>query len=128
MIQAPNAHNLPLPSIALSKLLALGDIGNTPNKVAPAKDSHATSSSSRKHSSKSKKKKASLKAMALLESSSNSDDDDDTSSKAFSVAAFDPQRDYFGNSDFNSQEYVLESKTFEMLTTESQFFCRQSSC
>ena len=109
MIQAPNAQNLPLPFIAPPKLLTPGDIGNignTHNKVAPVNDSPATSSSSKKQSSKSKKKKALLKAMALLESSSDSDYDDNTSFEASSVAAFNPQRDYFGNSGFDSQGYV----------------------
>jgi hypothetical protein len=110
MIQAPNAQNLPLPSIVSPKLITPDNIGNTPNKVMPAKESPVTSSSSKKQSSKSKKKKALLRAMALLYSLSGSDgdndDDDDDAYEASSVAAYDPQRNYFGNSGFDSQEYV----------------------
>jgi hypothetical protein len=108
LIQAPNAQNLPLPSIVPPKLLTPDDIGNNPNKVMPAKESLTTSSSSKKQSSKSKKKKTLLRAMALMDSLSGSDgdDDDDTASEASSVAAYDPQINYFGNSGFDSQEYV----------------------
>jgi hypothetical protein len=72
MIQAPKAQNLPLPSIVSSKLITPDNIGKTPNKVTPSKDSPAASSSSNKQSSKSKKKKALLQAMALLDSLSAS--------------------------------------------------------
>jgi hypothetical protein len=51
--------------------------------------------------------------MALLDSLSGSEgdnddnnDNDDTASEASSVAAYDPQRNYFANSIFDSQEYV----------------------
>jgi cation transport ATPase len=58
MIQAPEAQNLPLPSIIVSpKLITPDNIGKTPNKVTHSKDSPAASSSSKKQSSKSKKKK-----------------------------------------------------------------------
>jgi hypothetical protein len=43
----------------------------------------------------------------MLDSFNDSDDDDDdAASEASSVAAFDPQRNYFGNSGFDSQDYV----------------------
>ena len=107
MIQTPKAQNLPSPSIVSPKLVTSDDIGKTPNKVKPSNESHAASSSSKKPSSKSKKKKALLQAMALLDSLSGSDDDDaDASSSGSFVAAYDPQRDYFGNLGFNSQGYV----------------------
>jgi hypothetical protein len=112
LIQAPKAQNLPLPSIVSPKLITPDDIGKTPDKVTPTKDSPAASSSLKKQSSKSKKKKALLRAMALLDSLSASDgdddndDNDDVSSEASSVAAYDPQKDYFGNSGFDSQGYV----------------------
>jgi hypothetical protein len=48
--------------------------------------------------------------MALLDSLSGSDgdndDDDDTAFEASSIAAYNPQRNHFGNSRFDSQEYV----------------------
>jgi hypothetical protein len=93
MIQAPKAQNLPLPSIVSPKLITPEDIGKTPNKVTPYKDSPAASSSSKKQSSKSKKKKALVQAMTLLDSLSASDGDDDNDDvcyKASSVAAYDP--------------------------------------
>jgi hypothetical protein len=60
MIQAPKAQNLPLPFIVSPKLITPDNIGKTPNKVTPSKDSPAASSSSKKQSSKNKKKKALL--------------------------------------------------------------------
>ena len=48
MIQAPKAHNLPLPSIVSPKLITLDDIGKTPNKVKPSNESPAAPSSSKK--------------------------------------------------------------------------------
>jgi hypothetical protein len=87
------AQNLPLPSIVSPKLITPDNIGKTPNKVTPYKDSPVASSSSKKQSFKSKKKKALLQAMALLDSLSASDGDDDNDdmcSEASSVAAYDP--------------------------------------
>jgi hypothetical protein len=90
LIQAPNAQNLPLPSIVSPKLIT-SDIGKTPDKVMPDIESPTTSSPSKKHSSKNKKKKkALLRAMLDSLSASDDDDNDDAFSEASSIAAFDP--------------------------------------
>jgi hypothetical protein len=103
MIQAPNAQNLPLPSIVSPKLITSDDIGLSKNPLLHLPQ--------RSNLPRVKRKKALLHAMALLDSLSgsdndNDDDDDDDASEASSVSAYDPQRNYFGNSSFDSQEYV----------------------
>jgi hypothetical protein len=107
MIQAPKAQNLPLPSIISPKLLTPNDVSQPQIDAAPSNVSLAGSSSSKKQSSKEKKKKALMKAMALLDSLSGSDgdDDEDDGSEASSDIP-DPQRNLFGNSGFNTQDYV----------------------
>ena len=98
MIQALKAHNVPLPSI-VPKLITPDDIGQTLNKVLLAANSLTSYSSM----TKKEKKKALLKAM--IESLNESDDDDDATFEAFSTPV-DPQRNYFGNSGFDSPDNV----------------------
>jgi hypothetical protein len=43
----------------------------------------------------------------MLDSFNESDNDDDTASEASSAPVFDPQRNYFGNSGFDSPDNVL---------------------
>jgi hypothetical protein len=88
-------------SIVPSKLITPGDIGKTPNKVLPTDAVSPTSSSS--FMTKKEKKKALLKAML---DSFNETDDDDTASEASSASVFDPQRNYFGNSSFESPDNI----------------------
>ena len=52
-----------------------------------------------------------MKAMALLDSLSGSDDDDDDSETS-SSAVSDPQRQLFGNSGFETQDYILGLEDF----------------
>jgi hypothetical protein len=105
MTQALNAQNLPLPSIVQPKLITPSDIGQTLIKAKLALPDSSASSKGMSSKSKKEKKKALLKAM--LDSFNDSDDvEDDTASEASSVAAFDPQRNYFGKSRFDSQDYV----------------------
>ena len=99
LIQAPGAQNVPLPSI-VPKLITPDDIGQTPKKALPNADSPTLSSTMTKKD----KKKALLKAM--IESLNESDDDDDATSED-SSALVDPQRNYFGNSGFDSPDNVL---------------------
>ena len=106
MIQAPKAQNLPLPSIISPKLLTLDAICQSTKDLVPSNVSPTASSSSKKLSSKSKKKKFLLKAMALLDSLSGSSDDDEDGFEASFDAAFNSQRDLFGNLSFDSQEFV----------------------
>jgi hypothetical protein len=82
----------------------------TPNDFLPVKEaspiskiSLPTSSSSKKTSLSKKKKKALMKAfLETLEVGSEEDDED---SDASSEATINPQREFFGNSGFDSQEY-----------------------
>ena len=98
LIQAPGAQNVPLPSI-VPKLITPDDIGHSSKMALPNVDSPTSSSTL----SKKEKKKALLKAM--IESYNDSDDDDDATSEA-SSAPIDPQRNYFGNSGFDSPDNV----------------------
>ena len=72
----------------------------TPSNVSPA------DSSSKKQSSKEKKKKALIKAMVLLDSLSGSDGDDEDGSETSSSVVPDLQRQLFGNSGFETQDYI----------------------
>jgi hypothetical protein len=94
MAQAPKAQNVPLPSTISPKL-----IGNTPNKALTA-TSPASSSTSM---SKKERKKALLNVMIALEKEEDSDEEDSASS----APIYDPQRDFFGNSGFGSNDDVL---------------------
>jgi hypothetical protein len=105
MIQAPKAQSLPLPFIVQPKLITPGDIGQTPARVKPASPYSSSSSKGMSSKSKKEKKKALMKAMFDAFNASDDDDDDDAS-EASSVAVYDPQRKYFGNSGFDSQDYV----------------------
>jgi hypothetical protein len=108
MIQAPKAHNLPLPSIISPKLLTPNYVCQPQIEAAPSNVSPTgSSSSSKKQSFKEKKKKALMKAMALLDSLSASDGDDEEDCSKASSDVPDPQRNLFGNSGFDTQDYVL---------------------
>ena len=110
--QAPRAQNLPstithnLPSNAPPILLTL-DLFIPPTKdvfPAPKTSPPASSSSSKKKSSLSKKKKKAL-MNAFLESLNVGSDEDEEESDVSSEATGNPQRELFGNSRFDSQEY-----------------------
>jgi hypothetical protein len=81
----------------------------TPDDFLPIKEaspiskiSPPTSSSSKKTSLSKKKKKALMKAfLESLDVGSDEDEDFDASSNA----SINPQREFFGNSGFDSQEY-----------------------
>jgi hypothetical protein len=94
MAQAPKAQNVPLPSIISPKL-----IGNTPNKALTATVSPVSSSNSML---KKERKKALLKAMIELQNEEDSEEEDSASS----APIYDPQRDFFGNSGFGSNDDV----------------------
>ena len=52
------------------------------------------------------KKKALIKVMALLDSLNESDGDDEDGYETSSSVVPDPQRQLFGNSEFETQDYI----------------------
>jgi hypothetical protein len=93
MAQALIAQNVPLSSTISSK-----PISNSPTKALPA-TSPASSSTSL---SKKERKKDLLQQMIALEKEEDSDEEDFASS----APIYDPQRNFFGNSDFGSNDDV----------------------
>ena len=114
MAHAPRAQSLPfittqnLPSNAFPTLLTpdvfiptIKEASSAPKTSAPT-----SSSSSKKKTSLSKKKKKAL-MKAFLESLDGGSNEDEEESNASSEATVNPQRELFGNSGFDTQEYFL---------------------
>jgi hypothetical protein len=93
MAQAPIAQNVPLSSTISSK-----PISNSPTKALPATSPTSSSTSL----SKKERKKDLLQQMIALEKEEDSDEEDSASS----ALIYDPQRNFFGNYGFGSNDDV----------------------
>ena len=103
-LPSSTTHNLPsnAPSILLTPDVFIPPIKDA--SPAPKTSPPASSTSSKKKSSLSKKKKKAL-MKAFLESLDAGSDEDEEESNASSEATCNLQREFFGNSGFDSQEY-----------------------